>query len=107
MFQEMKELSIHPDNRLDAYNASLYLGLSKKTLAMMRCNGNSPKFIKLGNRVFYMKRDLDEWIQENSGYTSTSQARIKKKSPAGENFKGKLVAEDNMFNDITKEVNHG
>ena len=106
MLQEMKEFSIHPDNRLDAYNASLYLGLSKKTLAMMRCNGNSPKFIKLGNRVFYMKRDLDEWIEENSGYTSTSQARIKKKSPA-RFVEMKNDAEDNMFNNTTKEVNHG
>ncbi len=67
------DISIFPDGRLDVPNAASYLGLSQKTLAMMRCNGTGPKFIKRG-RVFYFKEDLDEWLNVNGRLTSTRQA---------------------------------
>lgn len=52
-----------PDGRLDTKNASKYLGLSVKTLAMMRCAGSGPDYVKRG-RVFYFKNDLDAWLRE-------------------------------------------
>jgi predicted DNA-binding transcriptional regulator AlpA len=70
-------ISEYPDGRLDAKNASTYLGLSVKTLAMMRSKGNSPKFIKRG-RIFYFRNDLDEWLNEKGKATSTAQSRINK-----------------------------
>jgi hypothetical protein len=51
-----------PDGRMDSNNAARYLGLSRKTLAMKRCDGSGPKFVKRG-RIFYYKADLDEWLQ--------------------------------------------
>jgi len=62
-----------PDGRLDAKNSATYCGLSVKTLAMKRCDGTGPKFVKLG-RVFYFREDLDEWLGGNRA-TSTAQAR--------------------------------
>jgi len=62
-----------PDGRMDAKNAATYCGLSVKTLAMKRCDGNGPKFVKLG-RVFYFRDDLDEWLRGNRA-TSTAQVR--------------------------------
>ena len=50
-----------PDGRMDAKNAATYTGLSEKTLAMMRCNGEGPEYVKLG-RIFYFKSAVDEWI---------------------------------------------
>jgi len=55
------EIEFFPDGRLDTENASRYTGYSKKTLAMKRCQGTGPKYIKRG-RVFYFKEDLDEWL---------------------------------------------
>jgi Helix-turn-helix domain len=55
------EVVLYPDGRLDAKSAAAYLGLSEKTLAMMRCQGRGPRFVKRG-RVFYFKDDLDAWI---------------------------------------------
>ncbi|WP_282012203.1 helix-turn-helix domain-containing protein [Nitrospina watsonii] len=69
------EVTIFPDGRLDTTNASEYLGLSQKTLAMMRCQGNGPAFIKRG-RIFYYKEDLDAWLQEGGKLSSTSQKRF-------------------------------
>ena len=63
-----------PDGRMDAKNASTYCGLSVKTLAMKRCNGSGPKFVKLG-RVFYFKDDLDAWLQRDR-FASTAMARF-------------------------------
>lgn len=69
------EIQAYPDGRLDAHNASLYLGLSEKTLAMMRCEGRGPKFIKRG-RVFYYLEDIQDWIQSASKQSSTAQSRF-------------------------------
>ncbi len=67
-----KEINMFPDGRLDTPNAAEYIGLSQKTLAMMRCHGSGPKFIKRG-RIFYFKDDLDSWILEEGKQKSTGR----------------------------------
>lgn len=69
-----KEVTMYPDGRVDTRNASAYVGLSEKTLAMMRCNGNGPKFVKRG-RIFYFREDLDSWLNAGGRFTSTAQAQ--------------------------------
>jgi hypothetical protein len=59
------EVTVLPDGRLNAKNAAAYLGLSVKTLAMKRCSGEGPKFVKRG-RIFYFKKDLDFWLREGN-----------------------------------------
>lgn len=72
---QVKEVVMYPDGRMDVKNAAGYTGLSEKTLAMMRCEGTGPKFIKRG-RVFYFKEDLDAWLQAGR-VVSTAQAARK------------------------------
>ena len=67
------EVVVLPDGRMDPKNASTYCGLSVKTLAMKRCNGSGPKFVKLG-RIFYFREDLDSWLSR-SRFISTAQAQ--------------------------------
>jgi len=69
-----KEVVMYPDGRVDTHNASAYVGLSEKTLAMMRCNGTGPKFVKRG-RIFYFREDLDSWLNAGGRFTSTAQAQ--------------------------------
>lgn len=64
-----------PDGRMTTRNASKYIGLKEKTLAMMRCQGTGPRFIKRG-RVFYFKEDLDSWLAEAQRVTSTAQTKL-------------------------------
>jgi hypothetical protein len=73
---EIKSIEVvtYPDGRMDTRNSSLYSGLSEKTMAMQRCNGTGPKFIKRG-RVFYFQADIDEWMNANGRMTSTAQAK--------------------------------
>ena len=66
------EVVIFPDGRMDSANAAEYLGLSQKTLAMMRCQGTGPKYIKRG-RIFYFNEDLDTWINQAGKRSSTAQ----------------------------------
>lgn len=68
------EIFYYPDNRLDAKNAARYLGLSPKTLAMLRCGGKGPRFVKRG-RIFYYRKDLNEWLRAGQA-TSTAQAAL-------------------------------
>ena len=70
------EVFILPDGRLDTANTSAYLGVKEKTLAMWRCQGIGPRFIKRG-RVFYFKEDLDAWIMQAERVTSTAQAKLR------------------------------
>lgn len=66
---------VFPDGRLDSENASRFLGLSAKTLAMMRSTGTGPKFVKRG-RIFYFLEDLQGWMAEQPRVQSTAQARL-------------------------------
>jgi len=71
---EIKTIHIEkfPDGRLDVLNAARYIGLSEKTLANMRCNGNGPSYVKKG-KVWYFIEDLDNWLKETK-IRSTAQA---------------------------------
>lgn len=75
--QAIKTVSVkmYPDGRMDSKNASLYIGLEEKTLAMKRSDGTGPSFIKRG-RIFYFKDDLDAWINEAKKASSTAQMRV-------------------------------
>jgi hypothetical protein len=66
---------VFPDGRLDSENAARFLGLSAKTLAMMRSAGTGPKFVKRG-RIFYFLEDLHGWLAEQPRVHSTAQARL-------------------------------
>ena len=72
---EYVKVVVLPDGRLDTTNAALFLGLSQKTLAIMRSNGTGPKFVKRG-RVFYFLDDLQAWLDEQPRVSSTAQARL-------------------------------
>jgi Helix-turn-helix domain len=63
---------VYPDGRMDSENAAAYLGLKPKTLAMKRCDGTGPRYIKRG-RIFYFKEDLDAWLADAKRVTSAAQ----------------------------------
>ena len=69
------EILVLPDGRMDTRSAAGYLGVAEKTLAMWRCQGVGPRFIKRG-RVFYYKEDLDAWLGQAKRVTSTAQAKL-------------------------------
>ncbi len=62
-----------PDGRMNSKNAAAYCGLSSKTLAIKRCQGTGPRFVKLG-RIFYFQDDLDAWL-ERRRISTTAQAK--------------------------------
>ncbi len=74
---DFPKIALLPDGRMNTQNAARYLGLSAKTLAMMRCHGTGPQFIKRG-RVFYFKEDLDSWLNEGGRVSSTAELQASK-----------------------------
>ena len=68
------EVSILPDGRMDTRNAALYLGLSDKTLAMKRCDGTGPEYVKCGGKVFYFTGKLDDWIASGTKISTHQMA---------------------------------
>ena len=48
---------------LNSREAAAHLGLSRRTLERFRVSGDGPVFLKFGNRVRYLREDLDAWVQ--------------------------------------------
>lgn len=48
------------------------LNVRRTTLEAWRSRGGGPKFMKLGRVVRYRRRDVDQWLEENT-HTSTSE----------------------------------
>ncbi len=55
-------IRVLPDGRMDRENAARYLGRKAKTLAMWSLEGKGPPAHKAGGRVFYFKRELDQFL---------------------------------------------
>lgn len=66
-----------PGGLLDPAATAARLMCSAWTLARWRCEGNGPRFIKLGNRVRYSPAALAEWEQANEA-ASTSEHDARK-----------------------------
>ncbi len=56
----MKPKRINPDELSEADAAEL-LGVTKATLANWRWRGYGPSYLKIGRRIIYLRRDLEEW----------------------------------------------
>ena len=74
---ERGDKGVFPDGRMNVRAACAYLGLAASTLAIMRCRGNGPKFVKRG-RIYYFKEDLDEWVNAAGRHVSTAAARAQR-----------------------------
>ena len=72
-------IHVYPDGRMDGQNAAAYVGVSTKSLAIMRSLGSGPAFFKLGKKCFYQRDDLDAWIQTRRA-TSTADYRAKRRA---------------------------
>ena len=60
---EQVRVRVLPDGRLSRKDAARYLGRAEKTLAMWCLNGQGPRAVKVGGRVFYFKDDLDAFVR--------------------------------------------
>jgi hypothetical protein len=59
---EQVRVRILPDGRMNRANASRYLGVAQKTLAMWQLQRKGPRSVLVGGRRFYYRRDLDAFV---------------------------------------------
>ena len=62
-------------NYMNTREVAAFLGLSPRTLDRYRVSGAGPKFHKFGNRVRYLRFDVEAWAAERR-YGSTSGKSI-------------------------------
>lgn len=67
---EHVSIRVLPDGRMTRSDAARYLGLRPKTLAMWMMLGKGPASTKVGGRVFYFQRDLDEFVARSQTASS-------------------------------------
>lgn len=65
-----------PDQKFSRPEAARYLGISARTLEGWAVRGGGPRMLKLGSRVLYRRRDLDEWLagRERASTSDRGQA---------------------------------
>lgn len=73
----MSNQNIEPVN-LDNNGAADYLTVGFTTLRNSRhtgllCGLPAPQFKKMGRKVVYLKKDLDEWLDSLPSYQNTSE----------------------------------
>ena len=59
---EQVRVRVLPDGRMARKEAAKYLGRAEKTLAMWTMEGKGPRSVRVGGRIFYFKRDLDDFV---------------------------------------------
>jgi hypothetical protein len=59
---EQVAVKMLPDGRFNRANAATYLGIAVQTLAVWASKGIGPKHVRVGNKVFYFRADLDRFI---------------------------------------------
>lgn len=63
-----------PPTRLRVEEAAKYLGMGVSTLDKMRVQGRGPRYLKVGNRVFYRESDLAAFLDAAVVETTDSRA---------------------------------
>jgi hypothetical protein len=53
------------DQLLDTWEATKELGLGPNNLPLRRKRGLPPKYLKIGSKIFYRRRDLQSFIDES------------------------------------------
>ena len=52
-----------PPIGLSSKEAGLYLGLSEAMMRKMRSLGTGPPHKKIGSKIIYLRKDLQEWLE--------------------------------------------
>ncbi len=60
---EQVRVRILPDGRMPRKEAAKYLCRAEKTLAMWTMEGKGPRSVRVGGRIFYFKRDLEDFVR--------------------------------------------
>lgn len=60
---DLRPLPDDPDVLIRASDAPYYVGIARQTMSRWRHEGNPPRYVRLGRRVFYRSGDLRNWIR--------------------------------------------
>lgn len=64
--------TITPPTKLNRAEAAEYIGTTKSTLATWASLGRGPKFVKVGGKVVYLQKHLDEYLESRATNCSSS-----------------------------------
>lgn len=73
LLKRLSALSTSED-LLDTQQAADYLHVTRSILATWRHNGKGPGYKKVGSRVLYRRRDIDEWLDACHVDTASSNS---------------------------------
>jgi len=74
--------------KLTTEEAAAYLRLKPGTLEVWRCRGRGPKYQKIGRRVIYDRKKIDEYIESNTVLTTDTCPSLAKPATASNSGRG-------------------
>jgi predicted DNA-binding transcriptional regulator AlpA len=63
--------------RLTVKETAEYVRLAKGTLDQMRSTGRGPRYSKLGRKIIYDTRDLDQWIEDHKQISTADRPEFR------------------------------
>lgn len=70
-------IEVTRDRRLCSKEASKYIGISHWTLSRHRHEKGWPSFVKIGGKIFYYVKDLDDWLNNREKIVPNEAKKIK------------------------------
>jgi predicted DNA-binding transcriptional regulator AlpA len=71
-----------PDQKFSRPEAAQYLGIGTRTLEGWAVRGGGPRMLKLGSRVVYRRRDLDDWLANRERANTSDRGNGRMSRPA-------------------------
>ena len=65
--------------RLTVPEAARYIPLAKGTLDNLRSAGGGPRFVKLGRKILYDTRDLDQWLEDHKQNSTADKPQLRRR----------------------------
>ena len=78
-----------PSRKLNVQEAARFLGVSVSKLNKLRGSGGGPQYMKLGRRVLYDLRDLEQWAAQRKRYHTSEQLSNPADSTNGSTFQNR------------------
>jgi|HubBroStandDraft_1064217.scaffolds.fasta_scaffold44001_1 hypothetical protein len=72
----MSDISTPAGPVMSPSEAARYTGVAVSTLAKMRCWGGGPEFLKLGRKVAYEQKPLDDWKNQRRARNTSDADRL-------------------------------
>jgi hypothetical protein len=82
--KDISEITITHDGRMTLSNAAKYIDCSAHSLRLYMSLGIAPAYFSIVNKVYFYKKDIDEWLELQKISPAFAKSRIASQKKKGQ-----------------------